>query len=738
MWEILFKALPKPSGKHDARPKLISALHAALVVQGVAANLLHPDQSLIQDPMFASSKTLTHYFSIAASYYLWAALNYGVATSQTMVLPEGQQISRYSLVLLHHCTCFISYYASATLPFMQYAAQFFLLCETSTIFLNARWLTANTLNLPPIARQTVLIGAEWAFILTFISTRFLIGGMTSITWFAKCAAVLADTNTAAAFRMAAGFFLMANLTWNFLNVWWFYRALVWQSRRGSADKYDGTGCGCDIQIGNRRFRFKHIASMRSALDCDWNVFVSNASAAQSTVAQYKRAVLQRNSSMDEEDHSKITRVHGKLYDLRDFEHPGGPIALWLSFGRDSTALFEAHHPFTSRKQLAAVLNKYEYTPKKESVVAMLDDDDEEPAPYKWPTPFSGDDEDPFVVELKASVRAYFVAEAARRGVSFRAATKATPRRCAEVACIAAAFLVSAAALAQGRWWALAAAPFWAWVWVANMFHDACHFAFSADWRVNAVLPYLVPWLSSPLAWYHEHVIGHHAYPNIARRDPDLAHAPQLMREHDSVKWREAHRGQSAARRVLFVWTVAVGAGLQLLADARMFFNGHYNRVVPMAPISVARTAAHMAGRMLFVLGAFVWPWWSFAWPKALLFATLPPAVFSLLFMACSQVNHLTPAAAHANDSNYYRHQIVTAQDFSVYSPLAFYISGGLNFQIEHHLFPTVCHCHLRRLQPLVQGLCAKHGVPYVAQSSWLAALQEHLQHTEEMSTPPST
>ena len=59
MWEILFKALPKPSGKHDARPKLISALHAALVVQGVVANLLYPDQSLIQDPMFASSKTLT-------------------------------------------------------------------------------------------------------------------------------------------------------------------------------------------------------------------------------------------------------------------------------------------------------------------------------------------------------------------------------------------------------------------------------------------------------------------------------------------------------------------------------------------------------------------------------------------------------------------------------------------------------------------------------------------------------
>jgi delta11-fatty-acid desaturase len=110
------------------------------------------------------------------------------------------------------------------------------------------------------------------------------------------------------------------------------------------------------------------------------------------------------------------------------------------------------------------------------------------------------------------------------------------------------------------------------------------------------------------------------------------------------------------------------------------------------------------------------------------------ALFSLQFMACSQVNHLTPDCAHASSTNYYRHQIVTAQDFMVHSPLAFWLSGGLNLQIEHHLFPTVCHCHLRQLQPKVQALCEKHGVPYAVARSYADAYALHKQHTSDMAT----
>lgn len=63
--------------------------------------------------------------------------------------------------------------------------------------------------------------------------------------------------------------------------------------------------------------------------------------------------------------------------------------------------------------------------------------------------------------------------------------------------------------------------------------------------------------------YHQHVIGHHAYPNVAHKDPDLAHAPQLLREHASIRWRKLHRSQHRIWRIGLVWWIAVGLGLHL-------------------------------------------------------------------------------------------------------------------------------------------------------------------------------
>jgi delta11-fatty-acid desaturase len=348
--------------------------------------------------------------------------------------------------------------------------------------------------------------------------------------------------------------------------------------------------------------------------------------------------------------------------------------------------------------------------------------------------------DQFEVELKEMARAHFVAEAKRRGVSFQQATKATPRRWVEVGMLAALYCCTVPGLLRGDWWMLFLSPFMAWVWLANMYHDACHFSLSTRWWVNATLPYLTPWLSSPTTWYHQHVVGHHSYPNIGRMDPDLAHAPQLLRHHESIRWRKAHMGQDSTVRTLFIWIIGT-FGMQILSDTRMMMQGLYNKVVPMQRLSKARMAAHFCGRLFFILVTFAWPWFVFLgkegpdWSRAVLFSFVPMAVFSLLFMACSQVNHLLPHTVHGS-SNFFRHQVQTAQDFMVHSTLAFWLSGGLNLQIEHHLFPCVCHCHLRALQPKVAAICKKHGVAYHTASSWLVAYKQHAEHTKQMAANP--
>jgi hypothetical protein len=168
--------------------------------------------------------------------------------------------------------------------------------------------------------------------------------------------------------------------------------------------------------------------------------------------------------------------------------------------------------------------------------------------------------------------------------------------------------------------------------------------------VNALTPYLMPWFSSPTTWYHQHVIGHHSYPNVGHKDPDLAHAPQLMREHVSIKWRPVHKKQHSIWRFGFMWTVAVGLGLHLMADTKLMLQEEYNRVVPAMPglRCWSWRLSHLLGRVIYLFFSYGWPWFVMdSNLKALVFSVVPMTIFSLLFMLNSQVNHLTPETGHA-------------------------------------------------------------------------------------------
>ena len=426
------------------------------------------------------------------------------------------------------------------------------------------------------------------------------------------------------------------------------------------------------------------------------------------------------------DRASVIKLHGRWVDVSRFAHPGGPAALGLGFGRDATALFESSHPFTARGHLAAQVAALEV--RDPASVAYLDakyarelansgnvggpyDFDFSPAAVSLrrsgasaadssrPSGSEGGDlvVDPFEADVKAAALAYFRGEAARRGVSLRTAMKATPARVAEVAVLGVAFACSAVALVRGSWPALFLAPTLCWLWMVNFWHDAAHFAWSQDWRINVAATYAAPWFSSPLMWAHQHTIGHHSYPNVPGRDPDLYHAPEFWRFTSSLRWRSEHEWQALATP--FMWPFAVPT-LLLLKPLVALFNGAFNRTIYLARLPAWRVALHILGRVGVFCSLYVWPWWAFADEplKAAAFAFVPMGLFSFYFMACSQVNHHDEVLSSAHDKRWYRHQVATSHTIAPRSRLVFLASGGLNLQIEHHMFPTVNHCHLRALQ----------------------------------------
>jgi linoleoyl-CoA desaturase len=100
--------------------------------------------------------------------------------------------------------------------------------------------------------------------------------------------------------------------------------------------------------------------------------------------------------------------------------------------------------------------------------------------------------------------------------------------------------------------------------------------------------------------------------------------------------------------------------------------------------------------------------------------------------------HLAPDGAGHMESAWMVHQMRTTSDFSTGSRLLTWYVGGLNYQVEHHLFPRVCSIHYPAIRPILREVAAKYGVPYHEQPTLWAAIRSHYHMLKEFSRPPAT
>jgi delta11-fatty-acid desaturase len=442
-----------------------------------------------------------------------------------------------------------------------------------------------------------------------------------------------------------------------------------------------------------------------------------------------KAVVARRQSL-------ITRIHGRYYDVGGFEHPGGCPALECARDRDATALFESYHAL-HRARPIRTLSHYEITPD------LADADHRFLAEKRFGD--SGIDWDatlasPFSRDLFDHCRRYFEAERQRRGLrTIAAATRAPLRRWLEVAALGLLFFAALAFYIRGDWFALVAAPVLGWLFLVNFWHDSLHFAMSRSWRANAMLPYLFPWFISPKLWMHQHVIGHHVFPNDPLRDPDVRAAPRVLRQNPAVPWCPAHGAQRRTGHLLGLYSV-VCLTRNLLRDHLTHLWGWFNEAVPLVFATRRRRLLHIAGRLTVAWSLYVWPFQVFAPGKALMFAIVPSLLLSELFLLFSQVNHITHeslAGAGTRSANWYEAQVLSSCSYATNSCLAFLVSGGLNLQIEHHLLPGVNHFHLLHLAPAIRQICERHGVPYHSYPSFRAALAAHFACMRRLAAPPA-
>jgi linoleoyl-CoA desaturase len=267
-------------------------------------------------------------------------------------------------------------------------------------------------------------------------------------------------------------------------------------------------------------------------------------------------------------------------------------------------------------------------------------------------------------------------------------------------------------------------------------HDANHGAYFKRRRWN----HLVGWSADSLlgfssyAWRVKHNVAHHTYTNVDGFDDDATQVP-FARFMASQPVRPWYRFQQ-----YYIWPMYMLMVLrwQILGDLAAFLRGSIGKSSLRIPRGWNLTGI-IAGKAFFlgwalVIPMFVYPWWAVV-GAYLVFAMVTSLITATTFQLAhcvEEASFSSPDELRAERRIWAVHEVETTVDFCPRNPVITWMLGGLNFQIEHHLFPKVPHTHYPKIAEIVRRNCLKHDVRYSFHPSLRRALRSHFLHLREM------
>ena len=410
-------------------------------------------------------------------------------------------------------------------------------------------------------------------------------------------------------------------------------------------------------------------------------------------------------------------IHNKVYDVTRWAdtHPGGDI-IKLGGGTNSTAMFEMYHP---RMVSNAVLEKYCVGTMKAGSFETY---------YDW-------ESEVFYATMKERV----VKQLEKEGVK---SWHDSPVMYAKTAVIVAGFATSLAFTWQGSFLAAAMLGMFSSCVGTCIMHDGCHGAYSKHRAVNRLMAWGMDMIgASTYVWEFHHNTGHHPFTNLVsldrneqENDPDVFSSYPLMRmtPHDAL--RPHHKWQ-------WLYATPVFAGFTMLKvlynDVLALTTGKITAFISMEPrLSSFANKARIAFMKVFSLGYMLGvPVYYHGPAKGFALFAVAHAVCGLILAIMFIVTHITSHCdfmeklpTEKTTYNWAAVQCRTSTNWALKSTFWTHFSGGLNHQIEHHLFPSVSHVYYPLIQPVVESTCKEFGVPYAQHSSLFEAFYQTIHH----------
>lgn len=371
----------------------------------------------------------------------------------------------------------------------------------------------------------------------------------------------------------------------------------------------------------------------------------------------------------------ITKIHGKNYDLTNFKHPGGVIPIYLADRKDATVLYELYHPVSNRKMIDKILENYQINEKTN----IIEDNSFDYQITK---------NDLFVDEVKNEVKKYFTNIAKKYNCSLISATKFSYQKIFENISVIFLLWFNIYLYNQDYLFTLFTIPILYLIFVLNNWHDAAHFALTSNKTLELISVPLYNFLWSGKNWYENHNYFHHCYTNILNKDYDL---------EDELPTKENKKKVGKSK---------ISIVIEIIRN--IFYHNMYHPRLKMKffTVFVMQDIIFITLRFVLLYNFF----YKFSFWKVIHFIFML-FVMLVYFLLVTKVNH-HHNSCYVKNQNLYRHLIITAYNILPESHLMRILTGGLNCQIEHHIFPSVNSCHLTSLSKIVKRLCKKYNIKY--------------------------
>ena len=276
----------------------------------------------------------------------------------------------------------------------------------------------------------------------------------------------------------------------------------------------------------------------------------------------------------------------------------------------------------------------------------------------------------------------------------------------------------------------------------NVMHDALHGSYSSRKWVNDLMGLTLNALGgNAFIWKFKHNVIHHTYTNVDGLDDDIAKSP-FMRSCTTQKWKPAHRYQH-------IYVVLIYALSSFLWVSVLDFVKYFGRKVVNTPLQKMDWKEHgvfWLSKIFYALFYMVLPVYFVGWQTWLIgFAAMHlilgfilAIVFQLAHVVEStEFAHIEPGETIKLEEQWAIHQIKTTANFAPRNKIISWYVGGLNFQVEHHLFPRISHIHYPAINRIVRQTCADFGISYNEYPTMARAIISHFRMMRELGRKPA-